>query len=64
MINWKTTLGGVATILTSLTAIVTMLQSGHIDTSSLITQIGMIAGGTGLIFAKDHNVTGGTTPNA
>ncbi len=53
--NWKTTLAGVAAILSVVTKIVTI---GAIDWQ---TDAPAILAGIGLITAKDSNVTGGTT---
>ncbi len=53
--NWKTTITGVAAILSVVTKIVT---TGAIDWQ---TDAPAILAGIGLITAKDSNVTGGTT---
>ena len=55
MKNWKTTLAGVAAILSVITKVVT---TGGIDWQ---TDAPAIMAGIGLIAAKDSNVTGGTT---
>lgn len=55
--NWKTTVAGVATILVAVgNAANAVLQGQPLDMTSLITTI---IAGIGLVFAKDHNVTGG-----
>ena len=55
MKNWKTTLAGIAAILSVATKIVT---TGSINWE---TDAPAIMAGIGLIAAKDSNVTGGTT---
>lgn len=62
MINWKTSAAGIAALLTSIGALINAIQTG--DYSNLSTIIAGIAGGIGLLFAKDKNVTGGTTIQA
>jgi hypothetical protein len=51
--SWKTSLGGVATILA---VSVKVVNGEGIDAQGLA----MLAAAIGLFFAKDHNVTGGT----
>lgn len=58
--NWKTTIGGVAAILTALGAGVHAIQTG--DLSAAYATIPAIVAGVALITAKDGNVTGGTVP--
>jgi hypothetical protein len=53
MKNWKTSLGGVATLL----AVGAKLLNGG-ELSS--TDLALVTTAIGLLFAKDHNVTGGT----
>ena len=55
--NWKTTGAGVLMIITGIAGLLGI--KGGLDPSVAITSI---MGGFGLIFAKDGNVTGGTTP--
>lgn len=56
MKNWKTTLAGVAVgLITAATAL-------HYITVDQATAITGVLTALGLISAKDHNVTGGTTP--
>jgi hypothetical protein len=59
--NWKTSLGGVLTALIGVVSLLGVKVAGQapIDPTIAIT---MITGGISLIFAKDGNVTGGTTP--
>jgi uncharacterized membrane protein YgaE (UPF0421/DUF939 family) len=54
-INWKTTGSGVGVIVT---AVVAMWQSKSISSEGITA----IFAGLGLIFAKDGNVTGGSSP--
>lgn len=58
MTSWKTTLAGVAAMLGALADILTQLASKSIDTGRITTDVAAIAAGIGLLFAKDHNVTG------
>ena len=57
--NWKTTLMGAAAILTSGGHLLGSVASG--DFGSIGTDGSAILAGLGLLFAKDFNVTGGTT---
>ena len=54
--NWKTTLTGVATLLTALAGLLHDLGTG----GSITGDLSAILGGIGLVFAKDWNVTGGS----
>lgn len=58
MKNWKTILSGVLT----LSAI--GVKIAHNPSSIGADDIAGIAAGLGLLFAKQHNVTGGTVPQA
>lgn len=60
MKNWKTTAGGIGSITAALGVIFNMFYTGMIDPGQLGTAVMGIATGIGLLFAKDHNVTGGT----
>lgn len=67
MINWKTSVAGVAMMLPGIGDVLTQLSTGHWDGTRLAADWGLITGGIGLLFAKDMNVTGGTvasTPEA
>lgn len=57
--NIKTSFGGLGMVLTGLTDIVHGFST---DASTIKWEmdIGLIIGGLGLLFAKDHDVTGGT----
>jgi hypothetical protein len=59
--NWKTTAGGALTLLLGVLSLLGVKVAGAapIDPQVALT---MITGGFGLLFAKDSNVTGGTTP--
>jgi hypothetical protein len=59
--NWKTTLLGGGAVLAAGGHLLTAL--GHGDMSSIVLDVTAICTGFGLLFAKDSNVTGGTTPN-
>lgn len=58
--NWKTTAGGLATLALGVMSLfgIKVVGSASIDPQ---TALGMITGGLALIFAKDGNVTGGTS---
>jgi hypothetical protein len=59
--NWKTTLGGIASILTGLGLIGTGIASameGKFTTEPFLAGFGAIAAGIALINAKDNNVSG------
>jgi flagellar hook protein FlgE len=58
--NWKTTLGGVGAILGAAASLATMFSKGQVDGTMLMTDLGIIGAGFTGLFAKDHNVTGGT----
>ena len=56
MKNWKTTLAGLAALLTVAAKLLN-------DPSSFeMTDVGVVAGAIGLLKAKDGDVTGGTRP--
>lgn len=57
--NWKTTLAGAGGILTAGGHLLGAISSG--DFSSIGTDGTAIMLALGLMFAKDYNVTGGTT---
>lgn len=56
MKNWKTTLAGAAALLAIASKVIT---TGHLD---FATDGPALMAAVGLLAAKDHNVTGGTTP--
>jgi hypothetical protein len=58
--NWKTTLGGLAAILTAAGTGIHAFQSG--DLSAAYESLPAILAGLALIGAKDNNVTGGSVP--
>lgn len=60
LVNWKTTLGGLALVLGGLATILTALTHNPVDASSLQAAGASIVAGVTLLFAKDGNVTGGT----
>lgn len=51
--NWKTSLAGIAAVLTALSAVATQAASGTIDTATIINSITALAAGFGLLAAKD-----------
>jgi hypothetical protein len=63
MKNWKTTLFGILAALPALLHSVGVAGFGHLGSVSIDTAISSV--GVLLLgwFAKDKNVTGGTTPN-
>lgn len=54
--SWKTSLAGVASILTGLLALVHAGQGGTITTSDITVALTAITTGVGLLFARDNNV--------
>lgn len=55
MLNWKTSLSGIATIAIPLiNQIIPILPPQYVPIAA------GVAAGLGLLFAKDHNVSGGT----
>lgn len=58
--NWKTTTAGALGLIIALGNLAAMLKSGNIDATILTTNLGVVSASIGAIFAKDHNVTGGT----
>jgi hypothetical protein len=61
--SWKTTTGGGISLAAALIDILTQYSTKSWDAQRLLTDaIGIGAGIVGL-FAKDHNVTGGTKAN-
>jgi len=63
--SWKTTAAGIAMILGAVSSIVVALLDGNPATSpNWEVALAAIAGGVGLIFAKDRNVSNATTPGA
>ena len=57
IVNWKTSLAGIAAILSGLAALITYLidaaQSGHFDIEHIERSIGLIVVGGGLLHARD-----------
>lgn len=63
--SWKTSLAGVASILTGLLALIHSAQNNTITTSDITVALTAITTGIGLIFARDNNVSSeqvGATP--
>ena len=61
MKNWKTTSAGILAIVGGVTGLVFSIIHKTITEASVTGCITTILGGVGLLFAKDFNVTGGTT---
>jgi hypothetical protein len=61
MKNWKTTAGGGLTVLLGVLSLLGVKVAGSAPIDPQVA-IGMITGGFAVMFAKDSNVTGGTTP--
>lgn len=57
MKNWKTTLSGVASIISGIALFVN-------SPDKLQEAVGLVIVGIGFLSAKDHNVTGGKTAEA
>jgi hypothetical protein len=61
--NWKTSLAGIAAILTALATVLQTLAAGHtVDPLQWGLLFTAIMNGIGNIQAKDRDVTGGTVP--
>lgn len=59
MKSWRTTLLGILTVLGAVTAVLKALVDGDPSTNpDWVTTWAAVTAGVGLIFAKDHNVTG------
>ena len=61
MKNWKTTSTGITMVVAGLVGLYYAVKTGNVNEASITASLGSILGGIGLIFAKDSNVTGGTT---
>lgn len=57
MKSWKTTLAGVAMILTGLGAAANAIATGSFSGETITAIFAAISGGIGLIAARDNNVT-------
>lgn len=57
MKSWKTTVAGIGMILGALGAAMKLIGAGNYDVDQLTVLAGTIAGGIGLICARDNNVT-------
>lgn len=62
MKSWKTTSGGIALIAGAVIGLYFASKNGQLNEASITAAVTSILGGIGLLFAKDNNVTGGTTP--
>ena len=60
LVNWKTSLGGLVTVALGVLSLLGVKIAGQAPIDPQVA-IGMITGGFALIFAKDGDVTGGTT---
>ena len=58
LVNWRTTIGGIATALSAAGALLNSLSTGNL--SDILVAIPGILSGMTLMAAKDGNVTGGT----
>lgn len=56
LVSWKTTIAGVAALMSALGHLLNALANG--DTSTLATDAPLIIAAIGVIFAKDANVSG------
>lgn len=61
MKNWKTTSVGITAIVGGVVRLIFAIKNHEFTEEAITTSVGGILGGIGLIFAKDSNVTGGTT---
>lgn len=58
LLNWKTTVAGLAAILTAAGVLLNQIASGSVTPDSLGNFVIAVVAGAGLLFAKDHNVSG------
>lgn len=58
MKSWRTTTAGAAAVATAVGDILTHLASGDFGSGAIEKDVLAIIVGLGLIFAKDHNVSG------
>ena len=56
LVNWKTTIAGVAALMSAAGHLLNAIANG--DTSTIATDGPLIIAAIGVIFAKDSNVTG------
>jgi hypothetical protein len=63
MIGWKTTSAGILAIAGSVIAFYFAMKNSTLTPEIIMTCIGGVLTGIGLLFAKDSNVTGGTIDN-
>ena len=62
MKNWKTTSSGIALIVGGIVSIYFANKTNNVNEATITACVTSVLGGIGLIFAKDNNVTGGSTP--
>ena len=58
MTNWKTNLFGIGSIVSAVGSLLVMASKGQVDGPMMTAALSAISAGIGLLFAKDHNVTG------
>lgn len=56
--SWKTTSAGITMIVAGVVGGYFAAKSGNVNEASVMGSFGSIMGGIGMIFAKDHNVSG------
>ena len=56
--SWKTTSTGITMIVAGVVGGYFAMKSGNINEATVMASFGSIMGGVGMIFAKDHNVSG------
>ena len=61
MKSWKTTSTGILAIAGALVSFYFAYKNNSLDQATVMSIITALLGGIGLLFAKDSNVTGGTT---
>lgn len=58
LLNWKTTVAGIAAIVTAAGVLLNQIAAGSVTPDTVGNFIIAVVAGIGLMLAKDHNVSG------